>query len=142
MKYRDVLQGRHWIGRLEKGEDILEALTDFARKNQVRLGIIHAIGALQKAKFSIYDQVKKQYREINIDTETEVTCLLGNISMKDGGVFCHLHITLTDEEGKGLGGHVCPGCIVFALEFEIREMIGEDFHRMPDEETGLSLWEL
>ncbi|MBN1900612.1 DNA-binding protein [Candidatus Sumerlaeota bacterium] len=142
MKSRDVLSGRQWLGRLEKGEDILEAVTEFARRNQIRLGIIQGIGALQKAKFSIYDQVKKQYHEIVLDEEAEVTSLSGNISMKDGAVFCHLHITLANGEKKAMGGHVCPGCIVFALEFEIREMIGEDFHRMPDEGTGLSLWEI
>jgi len=140
MKYRDVLQGRQWLGRLEKGEDALEAFTRFARANQVRLGVINGIGALQKGKISIYDQEKREYKTISLNKETEVTRLAGNISLKEGDVFCHLHVTLSDEKGNALGGHVCQGCIVFALEFEIKELLGDDFHRTPDEGTGLALW--
>ena len=130
------------MGRLEMGEDMLEAFTRFARSQQIRLAAITGIGALQKARISMYDQAKKSYNVMEINEETELTALLGNISMKDGEIFCHLHATLTDADGKAWGGHVCDGCIVFALEFEIRELLGEDFHRMPDKETGLVLWEI
>ena len=142
MKHRDLLPGRQFLGRVEKGEDMLEAFTGFARREQIRLATITGIGALQKARISMYDQEKKSYNVMEINEETELTALLGNLSLKDGEIFCHLHATLTDADGKAWGGHVCEGCIVFALEFEIRELMGEDFHRMPDEETGLTLWEI
>jgi len=142
MKHRDLLPGRQFLGRVEKGEDMLEAFTGFARRQQIRLATITGIGALQKARISMYDQEKKSYNVMEINEETELTALLGNLSLKDGEIFCHLHATLTDADGKAWGGHVCDGCIVFALEFEIRELMGEDFHRMPDEDTGLALWEM
>lgn len=142
MKYRDLLPGRQIVGRLEKGEDMLEAFTGLARSQQIRLAMITGIGALQKARISMYDQAKKNYNVMEINEETELTALVGNISLKDGDIFCHLHATLTDADGKAWGGHVCEGCIVFALEFEMRELLGEDFHRMPDEDTGLALWEI
>ena len=142
MKHRDLLPGRQIVGRLEKGEDVLKAFTRFAQSQQIRLATITGIGALQKARISMYDQAKKNYNVMEINEETELTSLVGNISLKDGETFCHLHATLSDADGKAWGGHVCEGCIVFALEFEMRELIGEDFHRMPDENTGLALWEM
>ncbi len=142
MKYRDVILGRYWLGRLEKDEDLLESLTKFARSNQARLAIITGIGALQKARLAIYDQHKKQYIITDINEPAEVASLIGNVSMKDGEVFCHLHATLTCESGKVVGGHVCEGCSVFALEFMVQEMQGEALLRLLDEETGLALWNL
>jgi len=142
MKYRDVIRGRQWMGRVEKGEDLLEALTRFARSNQVRLGIVQGIGALQKARLSIYDQEKQEYDTLEIDKPVEVTNLTGNISLKDGAIFCHLHATLADREGKALGGHVSEGCKVFAFEFIVQDLVGDAFHRAPEEETGLTLWDI
>lgn len=142
MKFRDVMHGRVLLGRLEKGEDLLEAFTRFARCHQIRLGIITAIGALQAARIALYDQKSFKYTTWEINEESEIDNLSGNISLKDGEVFCHLHATLTMPDGRTIGGHVCEGCIVFACEFIVQEIIGEDFIRTPDKDTGLSLWQL
>ena len=142
MKCRDVLVGRQWMGRLVKGDDLLESLTELMRKNQVRLGVVRGIGAIQKGRIAIYDQKEKKYTELAIDHPVEITHLEGNVSIKDGEIFCHLHATLCGEDGRATGGHVCKGCQVFAFEYTVQEYLGEDFVRTPDEETGLSLWNL
>lgn len=142
MKYRDVLQGRQWMGRLNKDADLLESFTEMARVNQVRLGWITDIGALTRARLSAYDQKTRKYVEFELDGPLEILNLTGNISMKDGEIFCHIHATLAREDGCTIGGHVCEGCSIFALEFHVKELTGESFLRLPDEDTGLSLWNL
>jgi len=142
MKYRDAIYGRCLVGRIEKGEDLLDAFSSFARSNQIRLGFITAIGALQEARIALYDQQKFEYITWDIKEESEIDNLTGNISIKDGEVFCHLHATLTKPDGHTIGGHVCRGCVVFACEFIVQEIIGEDFVRVPDKDTGLSLWQI
>ena len=97
--------------------------------------------AIRRGELAIYDQNKKQYIITDIDEPAEVTCLIGNVSIKEGEVFCHLHATLV-RRGEVVGGHVCEGCSVFALEFMIQEMQGEALLRLPDKETGLALWNL
>jgi uncharacterized protein len=142
MKYRDILPGREWLGKIEKDEDLLDSMTDFARKNQIRLGAISGIGALQKARIAIYDQEEKVYKTIEINEASEITNLTGNISMKNGEIFCHIHVTLSQEDGSGMGGHVCKGCTIFALEFQVRELTGDAFLRQHDNATGLPLWNI
>ena len=39
-----------------------------------------------------------------------------------------------------VGGHLLPGCEVFAGEVMIRELGDVSLVRMHDEETGLALW--
>lgn len=142
MKFRDILPGRALLGRMERGEDLLDRFHDLAAGAQIRLGSIQAIGALEEARLAVYLQDKKEYVTIEIKEPSEVTSLLGNISLKDGRIFCHLHAALSLEDGRTLGGHVLQGCRIFALEFAVREWIGEGFHRTLDSDTGLSLWNL
>ena len=51
-----------------------------------------------------------------------------------------MHIVLSDEEGKAVGGHVMPGTIIFAGEFIIHSYKGNELIRSLDEQTGLPLW--
>ena len=67
--------------------------------------------------------------------------LLGNVSRRDGATAVHLHATLADHDGVCVGGHVAAGCVVFACELFIQELVGEPLQRGFDEATGLPLWE-
>ena len=63
-----------------------------------------------------------------------------NISMRDGKPFVHVHILLSDAEGKVFGGHLMKGTKLFACEVTIDEFEGEQLERGQDERTGLFLW--
>lgn len=133
--------GRIFLGRFEAGDDLLSELNDFCRKNSVRLGVFSIIGAVRNAKLGYFDQEKKQYTGcVEIDKKLEISSCTGNISIKDGDVFCHAHITLADFEGKAFGGHLMPGTEVFAAEFHVQELTGAELVRGRDEKTGLPLW--
>nr|WP_276324743.1 PPC domain-containing DNA-binding protein [Orenia marismortui] len=45
-------------GRLERGDDLLEKITEIINNAGIKLGRITAIGAVEKAKLSFYNQKK------------------------------------------------------------------------------------
>jgi len=132
--------GKVILERLPHGSDLLEAITDLARKNDVETGTVIAIGAVKRARIGFYDQITREYRERDIMEPMEITSCLGNISTKDGEIFVHAHVNLADREGQVVGGHLCPGTLIFAAECRISELRGDYLERGYDETTGLSLW--
>ncbi len=134
--------GRIFLGRFEAGDDLLDSLAGFCKKQNIRLGVFNLIGAVRNAKLGYYDQAQKKYTGcVELNKKLEISSCTGNISLKDGEIFCHAHITLADFEGKAFGGHLMQGTEVFAAEFFIQELTGAELFRGKDEKTGLPLWE-
>lgn len=141
MQNRVSTTGRRIMGRLPKGEDLLQGLTALCVAHNITLGEVRALGAVTKVCLGFYNQETRQYQTLNFDEEMELVHLLGNISTKDGRPFVHVHASFADSQGKMVGGHLMEGNPIFACEFIIKEYKSEAaFSRGPDEETGLMLW--
>ena len=133
--------GRVLMGRLPKACDLLAELTRICQENQITLGEVRALGAVEQAKVGYYDMLSRQYQWLELDQELEILALVGNVSLKDGEVFVHAHITLGDSQGRAFGGHLAEGTKVFACEYVIREYKSDTpLERVWDEPTGLYLW--
>lgn len=130
------------MGKLRHGCDLLGELNALCAEKGLKLGRVEAIGAVRKACVSFYDQGTKSYRHQSFDAPMEILGLIGNISLKDGKPFVHAHVTLADESGRCIGGHLAPGTEVFACEFIIEAFEGPDFSRDRDDVTGLPLWRM
>lgn len=129
------------IGCIEKGADLYNTITRIIHENQIRIGRVTAMGAVQSARLAFYDQKGLQYRELSFDEPLEIVSLYGNISIKDGSPFAHIHVSLSDRHGATHGGHLLPDHTpVFACEVIIEEFDGEDLVRKAEKETGLALW--
>lgn len=137
---KPYLTGRSYIFKINKGKDLLEALTDFCHDNQIKCGILNGIGALETATISHYDQSKKAYDKRVISKETEILAINGNISIMDNRSNVHAHLTLALQDGTVLGGHLLAGSKVFVAEIFIQELVGEPKVRKQDKVTKLSLW--
>ncbi|WP_353684251.1 PPC domain-containing DNA-binding protein [Thermodesulfovibrio sp. 3907-1M] len=129
-----VLQGRLFLG-----EEIVSGIVKLLKENAITSGLISGIGAVKKASIGYYDQSEKKYVSQEFNEPMEIVSLKGNISIKDGEPFPHIHIVLSKEDFSCIGGHLYEA-EVFAFEFEIIEMEGNSFIRGFDEETGLFLW--
>ncbi|MHC4324054.1 MAG: PPC domain-containing DNA-binding protein [Planctomycetota bacterium] len=140
--YNEVKRNKTFMGKLKFGGDVLEELTSICDQNDIRLGRVEALGAVQKARVGFYDQQARKYDFIEIDKPLEITKIIGNISVRDGKPMIHAHITLSDSQGNAFGGHLAPGTIVFACEFIMNSYDGPDHIRDYDEQTGLPLWKL
>ena len=94
-----------WV-EVKHGDDLLKTISAACLENDIKSGFITVIGALQKAKFGYYSQKEKKYQENSIEEPLEIISGLGNVSVKDGKPFVHLHISLADNKGNVFGGHL------------------------------------
>lgn len=133
------------MGRLAKGADIINSLETFCLDRSITAAWVNVIGAVDKATISYYDQGQHKYFHRPLYGEYEIVSCSGNISLKDGKPFAHLHIVLSDTEYTTYGGHLWPGTVgVFAAEFVMHVLEdtsgGGGLTRCPDVATGLTLW--
>lgn len=131
---------RTFIGSIPWGVDLYDALTKIVTEEDIRIGKITAIGAVTNAVIVFFDQNTKEYKNIELNGGFEILSCIGNVSNREGKLFVHAHITISDKEGKVFGGHLMPGTKVFACEVFIDEYTGEDFVREKDTSTNLFLW--
>ncbi len=134
--------GQVLTGRLPRGEDLLETLTDLVKEANIRSGHIKVLGALKNAKIGYFNQNNRKYYYHEFDSGVEIAHCQGNISILDGEPFIHAHIIITDSEGKAYGGHLAEGCEIYVAETIVQELIGEPQERVNEPESGLSLWEV
>jgi predicted DNA-binding protein with PD1-like motif len=140
MGSREFTRGRRVVARLPHGGDLLAEIAAVADAHGMATAELRAIGALSEARLAFYDQEAKTYGEFDVDGAVELVSLLGNVSRRDGATAVHAHATLAGHDGACVGGHVIPGCRIFAGELILQELVGEALERGFDEVTGLPLW--
>lgn len=126
--------------RLDRGADIVDTITGYAADHELRAAWFTYLGAVSRASLRYYDQAEHVYRDFTVDRHLEVLSGIGNISLLDGTPFVHTHAAFADDTGAALGGHLNQGCLVFSVEVNLQELIGNAPTRLPDLETGLNLW--
>lgn len=136
----EFTRGRTIVARLKHGADLLDEIVTLARHHGIESGALQGLGALQRARLAFYDQTGKSYDEFPLAEPLELTALSGNLSRRDGAPAAHVHLTLAAPDGRAFGGHAAPGCIVFACELIVTELLGPPLERAYDEVTGLPLW--
>ncbi|MDW7650782.1 MAG: DNA-binding protein [Bacillota bacterium] len=137
---KEYSKGRVFLGRLPFGGDLLAEAEKLAAQLQIKVGFLRIIGAVAKGTYAFYDQNKRTYQFHSLDEHLEIVSCIGNLTFLDGREKAHLHITYSDKEGRCFGGHLSEGTVIFAAEFYLEELLGEELHRCHDEETGLPLW--
>jgi predicted DNA-binding protein with PD1-like motif len=132
--------GRTFVGRLEKGSDLVEGIERICAERGVTAAWVSVLGAVSRSAYAYYDQAEHRYIEMASDTHHEIAGFVGNVSLRDGVPFLHAHATFADEAGACVGGHLLRGITVFVGEFQIREMTGVELVRTYQEEFGLAMW--
>lgn len=132
--------GRAFVGRLETGSDLVQEIERFCAEQGIMAAQVTVIGAVRRARYAYYEQDDHRYRELESATHHEVVGFVGNISLREGRPFLHAHATFADADGATVGGHLLPGCEVFAGEVMLHELADVSLVRLHDEETGLALW--
>ena len=127
--------------RLDRGEEVISALTELCRKEHITLGSVEAIGAADHAVIGLYDVAQRQYHRQEFNEPMEITSLLGNISQKDGEVYLHLHINLCREDMSVIGGHLNECRISATCEMFVRRLEGAVGRKLDEAVTGLNLYE-
>ncbi len=79
-----------YLVRIEKGELVVEVLTNFCQREKIANGTFTGIGAVEWLKCGYYDLPEKKYYFTEYDSLVEVVSLTGNIMLKDGQPFAML----------------------------------------------------
>jgi predicted DNA-binding protein with PD1-like motif len=121
--------------RLHPGQDLRSALEAVLRQQGAGAGfVLQGIGSLSVAQL----RLAGAEQPLELRGDLEILTLAGSLS-PDGA---HLHIALADRQGRVLGGHVAPGCIVRTTAEILLALLPEhEFSREPDLD-GLGYLEL
>jgi len=102
---------------LARGDEVMSALRDFARAEQVTAANFSAIGAVRGAEVGWFDFEKQRYKAMRHDEQFEVLSLLGDIGVgEDGSATIHAHATLGRQSGRTFGGHLIAATVSPTLE--------------------------
>lgn len=116
--------------RLKPNTDLKQSLSNFTKQQNIQAGfILSAIGSLQQATI----RFANQNTSMVLSEKFEILSLNGTLSLN--GI--HLHISIADQFGKTIGGHLMDGCIIYTTaEIIIGESTEFIFKRTLDPETG------
>lgn len=130
-----------YVIRMDRGEEIVAALTDFCLKEAVDLGSVQALGASDRAVVGLYDVGTREYHKRTFEEPMEITSLVGSISTKGGEPYLHLHINLCREDMSVVGGHLNECRISATCEMIVRKINGRVERKLDQDVTGLNLYE-
>ncbi len=116
--------------RLTKGSDLKESIVAYAKEHNIEAGcVLSGVGCVSHAHI----RLAKAINFLDIEKDYEIVSITGTIS--PAGV--HIHISLSDEEGNTIGGHLSEGTIInTTCELVILELPDYKFTREMDETTG------
>ena len=126
------------VFRLEMGEALMESVQKIAASENVKLASISGIGACSKIEMGYIDLSIKDYVFKIFEGNMEILQATGNITLKDGEPFPHIHISVANEECKAFGGHLNEATISATFEGVITIM-DHEIHREFNEDLGLAL---
>lgn len=137
MDYRRF--GDTLVIRMDRGEEIIQALRLAAEKEGVRLASVEALGAVDDFTVGVFDTVEKQYHANHFTGAFEIVSLTGTVTTQDGKFYAHLHMSAGDREGKVFGGHLNSATVSATCEMVVRVLDGR-VERQFDEGVGLNLF--
>ena len=126
------------VFRLEMGEGLMESTQRIATAENVKLASINGIGACSKIEMGYIDLSIKEYVFKTFKGNLEILQATGNITLKDGEPFPHIHISVANEECKAFGGHLNEAIISATFE-GIMQIMDHEINREFNEDLGLAL---
>jgi len=127
-----------YVLRLDKGDEIITSLLHLCQKEDISLGTVTGLGAVDHVLAGIYNLKEKSYHQNEFKGEKEIVSLTGSITRKDGDVYLHIHIAVSGEDGSVVGGHLNEARISATSEIIISKFVGK-VERKYDCVIGLNL---
>jgi len=97
---------RNYTFRLKSGQDLFDSIQAFAAEKQIEAGcVLSGVGSLTHAALRLAN------REFISEYEGyfEIVSITGTVSIHGS----HLHISISDQDGKTIGGHFESGCKIY-----------------------------
>lgn len=122
----------------QKGDEFVSLILKHCEENSIKSAWFQGLGAGSDIEFSYYDFIKKEYVKKELHEDFEINNVTGNAAWLKDKMVTHCHISISNHELKGLGGHVFSLTISGTLEIMLTKLPVE-LNREFDEETGLNL---
>ncbi len=116
--------------RLKENDDLKVSIENIAKINNIKAAVVlSAVGCVKKAHIRLAQAVN----EFLDENDYEIVSLMGTVS--DNGL--HLHISLSDNSGKTIGGHLMEGCLINTTCELVLGILNDQylFHREFDDTT-------
>lgn len=92
--------------RLKPKQDFFDSIETYVKQNNIQAGVIlSAVGSLTQAVLRLAN--KPDYNTYN--GYFEIVSITGTVSIHGS----HIHISISDGEGKTIGGHLVSGCKIY-----------------------------
>jgi hypothetical protein len=132
--------GKAAMVRLLPGTDLLDGLNQAAAELGFRAATLQIVGAVRSLAVAYFNQNTKQYEPHRYEGGLEISGGIGNVSLKDGEPFVHIHVTGSGQDGRAVAGHLTQGTEVYMIEAYYRTFEGPAPVRELDEEVALPVW--
>ncbi|MCB7129803.1 MAG: DNA-binding protein [Candidatus Brocadiales bacterium] len=141
MEYSQCNVGRVFVVRFDHGDDLLAELTSLIKKENIRAGLLHFLGALEKAEIVVGPEKVEvppvpMWRDFADGREV---LGLGTIFWKDDTPKIHVHSGIGRDNLVNLGCIRKDAKVYLTIEAVIIELKGLSAERKPDEMTKLDL---
>lgn len=92
--------------RLKPQQDFLDSIEEYVKKNNIQAGVIlSAVGSFTHVTIKFANQnFLTEY-----DGHFEIVSATGTVSIHGS----HIHISISDGDGKTIGGHLVSGCKIY-----------------------------
>ena len=92
--------------RLKPGQDLFNEIEAIVSEKNIEAGcVLSAVGSLTHATLRLAN--RDHYSEY--DGHFEIVSMIGTVSIHGS----HLHISISDGDGKTIGGHLVPGSKIY-----------------------------
>jgi predicted DNA-binding protein with PD1-like motif len=124
MKGEQLSVARTFKVSFGQSDELLSGLTEFAAKNHIESAQITGLGGFITATLGWGDSAQGwAFKKTTIDQKCEVASLVGNISLRDGKPYVHIHVVVSFPDGSTKGGHlidahISPIAEIFVVETE------------------------
>ncbi len=97
---------RNYTFRLTSGQDLFNAIEMFAREKGIEAGcVLSGVGSLTHYTLRFANRAVCA----EADGFFEIVSTTGTVSLHGS----HIHISISDEQGRTIGGHLMAGCRIY-----------------------------
>ena len=131
---------RKFVLVLDAGEEAVASIKAFAKQQDLQGASVIGIGAFEKCSFGHFNPATKEFRQNDLNVQSEVLSLNGNIAGglgdndahedddgdgddedEDDGPHLHLHCVVGLNDASTRGGHLIQGIVRPTMELVIEE---------------------
>ena len=116
--------GNSYVVRPEVGEDIIKVLLEICEKENIRCAEVSGIGGMSRVTAGCYSHEHGKYLQKTWEEPMEMISLQGNVSVKDGRPYLHVHASFSGVDCNVVGGHLFEAVVGITGELFIKEYEG------------------